>query len=312
MTTPPRRVIVFSHGRTASNVFYKILRSHPIFHATESNTFLLAFGIGTDSQSARSKDKWQRYFNLSDDEVSKISYQSKLDDLERMMAEADLQGKCFLATEHPYILMSSADIHSHINIPGRETLPVPVIEDRMLDVTGIANTNTKPEPSDPLTVIPSHIRNPTLLPNRIFFSVTPIITIRHPARVIPSYARAVVNSYGTDTSDLDIPIGGGGFCLDRLVFDAFKSFDESIAAAEDRQPRVPIVVDGDRLVRDPQGQMKKVCEVLGIDADLLKYSWEANLDTEESKRPEGFLSVLHRSTGVVLDPVSKLHSFQVD
>ncbi|KAG7085975.1 hypothetical protein E1B28_003499 [Marasmius oreades] len=296
MTTEPRRVFVFTHARTASNVFYKVLASHPIFHPAESSTFISAFGLGTDSQSARSRDKWQRWYNMSDDEVSKISYQSKLDDLERMMAEADMnKGKWFLATEHPYILMSSAEVHSHMNVPGSEIFPIPVIEDRMLDV--IAES-----PSSELT-IPGHVRNPTLLPDRIFFSLTPIFTIRHPARVIPSYARAVLNSFGTDTSDLDIPIGGAGFCLDRLVFDAFKAFDEARAAAEGRPPRVPIVVDGDRFVRDPRGQMRRVCEALGIDADeaLLKYSWEANLDTEESKKREGFLSVLHRSTGV-LDP----------
>ncbi|KAG7085978.1 hypothetical protein E1B28_003502 [Marasmius oreades] len=294
MTVQPRRVIVFPHIRTASHVFYQILRSHPIFQAVEPNTFTRAFLVGTDSQSSRSKDINQRALRMSDDEVSKISYQSKLDDLERMMAKAELNGKWFLASEHPFLLMSSAEFQSHISVPGGEILPMPVIEDRMLDVTADSES-----PSSELK-IPGHVRNPTLLPDRIFFSVTPIITIRHPARVIPSHLRALNKMFGISlTSDPSSLVLGTTFRIERLVFDAFKSFDESRAAAEGRAPRVPIVVDGERLVRHPQSQMEKVCEALGIDAALLKYSWEAKLNINGL---EGFIDTFDRSTGVISDP----------
>ncbi|KAG7085977.1 hypothetical protein E1B28_003501 [Marasmius oreades] len=293
MTVQPRRVIVFPHVRTASHVFYQILRSHPIFQAVESNTFVPAFLVGTDSQSSRSKGINQRALRMSDDEVSKISYQSKLDDLERTMAKAELNGKWFLASEHPFLLMSSAEFQSHISVPGGEILPIPVIEDRMFDV--IADSES---PSSELK-IPGHVRNPTLLPDRIFFSVTPIITIRHPARVIPSYLRALKKMFGIGTFDLNSLVPGATFRFERLVFDAFKSFDESRAAAESRAPRIPIVVDGERLVRHPQSQMEKVCEALGIDAALLKYSWEAKLNNDGL---EGFLGAFERSTGVISDP----------
>ncbi|KAF9264319.1 hypothetical protein L218DRAFT_958399, partial [Marasmius fiardii PR-910] len=120
----------------------------------------------------------------------------------------------------------------------------------------------------------SRSHNSTLFPDRFLFSFTPIITIRHPARVIPSFLRAF-SHYGDDYSHPDFMVAGESFRLERLIFDSFKSFEKARAVEEGREPRTPIVVDGDKLVADPQGQMKKL------------------------KAGEAFLGSFNRSTGVI-------------
>ncbi|KAF9261051.1 hypothetical protein L218DRAFT_871189 [Marasmius fiardii PR-910] len=144
--------------------------------------------------------------------------------------------------------------------------------------------------------------NPTLLPDRFFFSFTPIITIRHPARVIPSYLRAF-QRLGDDHSHPDFPIIAECFRLERLVFDSFKSFEEARAVKEGRNPSNPIVIDSDKLVRDPRGQMKKLCVLLGIDDTRLRYTWDPpRLEHKCTKLGQAFLDEFSRSTGFFSNP----------
>ncbi|KAF9261050.1 hypothetical protein L218DRAFT_871133 [Marasmius fiardii PR-910] len=174
--------------------------------------------------------------------------------------------------------MSSKEIHAHVHVPGRETKPVPVVVDQMLDVSDVS-------PID--SMVERGIHNPTILPDRFLFSLTPITTIRHPARVIPSFLRAY-NLYGDDHTHLDFVVVGESFRLERLMFETFSSLEKA-------QPRVPIVVDGDKVVADPQGQMEKLCARLGIDESQMKYNTTAG---------KAFLGSFNRSTGVVTDSVT--------
>ncbi|KAF9264406.1 hypothetical protein L218DRAFT_1027970 [Marasmius fiardii PR-910] len=180
--------------------------------------------------------------------------------------------------------MSSAKIHSHIHVLGRETKPVPVVVDQMFDVSDTSPTGSM--------VKPGMYPNPTLLPDRFFFSFTPIITIRHPARVIASFLQAY-NHYGDDHSHPDFVVYDESFRLERLMFDLLKRFG-----------RVPIVIDGDKLVADPQGQMKKVCERLGIDESQIQYTWDPPGELEHTTAGEAFLGNFNRSIGVVPDPIT--------
>ncbi|KAL0568018.1 hypothetical protein V5O48_013972 [Marasmius crinis-equi] len=244
-------------------------------------------------QSSYSREQWQRSLGVNDETAEKTSYQECVDNSQKKVAEAESEGKWALTMDHPFSLMPSSLVNSHLSVPGRETKPTPVVADRMLDV------RDRTEGSLPADLGMYH--NPTLLPDRFFFSFTPIITIRHPARTIPSWLRSF-HSLGGTLLDTEFPVFADSFRWERLVFDSFMAFEKSRAAEEGREVNTPIVVDGDKLVKDPRGQMKKVCERLGIDEEGIKYSWERPQHWIQTPViGETMMGTYTQSTGVVRD-----------
>ncbi|KAL0568020.1 hypothetical protein V5O48_013974 [Marasmius crinis-equi] len=243
-------------------------------------------------QSSFPREQWQRSFGMDNEFAATVSYQGCVDNLQKKVAEAESEGKWPLTMDHPFSLLASSLVNSHITVPGRETKPTPVVSDRMLDAGDRTDS-----PSTDLGMY----HNPTLLPDRFFFSFTPIITIRHPARVIPSWLRSF-HSLGGTLLDTEFPVAAESFRWERLIFDSFMAFEKARAAEEGREVNVPIVVDGERLVKDPRGQMKKVCERLGIDEEGIKYSWERPQVGKGLEVGETMMGAYNRSTGVVADP----------
>ncbi|KAG7085971.1 hypothetical protein E1B28_003496 [Marasmius oreades] len=294
-----QRVFVFSHPRTACHALFQLLATHPAFQViTPFDYCAFANEFSTEAQNPRSKEEWQDLLSLSDEDVSKITWQGSIDGLQREVADAELIGKWALTMEHPSYLIASSQLQAHLGIRGCEAKPTPVIIDRKLDV-GAAyphlDAGITPQAQYP---------NPTLLPDRFFFSFTPIITTRHPARVLPSVLRAL-QRLGDDISHPDFAVLGESFRLERLIFDSFKSYEEACAVAEDRKAKTPIVIDGDKLVRDPQGQMKKLCALIGLDESQLKYSWDPPRVLEHTKMARAYLNEFNRSTGIFSNPRAK-------
>ncbi|KAL0569865.1 hypothetical protein V5O48_012096 [Marasmius crinis-equi] len=291
MSAQHRRVYIFSHPRSTSHLFYQILSTHPAIQATECNKCVSTYRFGVDRQMPSLRmEAWLEAFGLSHQEAAMQSgYQAFLDEMQREAADAEAKDKCFLAADHIHHITTSSFINTHLNLPGRETRPTPVIVDNMLDVTHASGTQVGND-------APSELNdsNPTLLPDRFLFSLTPIITIRHPARTTPSHLRAY-QVLGLDTSGPDFPVVAS-FKLERMLFDAFKS------RAEKEKAGSVIVIDGDKLVKDPQGQMKKVCELLGLDEAQIKYSWDKPTMGDGKKLASAFLTTVNGSNGVILNP----------
>ncbi|KAL0569869.1 hypothetical protein V5O48_012088 [Marasmius crinis-equi] len=292
MASQHRRVYVMAHTRSASHLFYQLLSKHPSFQATNPCNCSKAFYIGRDCQaSVASAEMWQEGLGLKDEDAAKVDWQSTLDSLQMKVRDAELKDKWFLTMDHPYHLMASSFISSRMNVPGRDTKPIPLIVDRELDLDSKTGGSY-------LAADLTKYANPTLLPDRFFFSFTPIITIRHPTRAIPSYLRAY-RRIGTEKSHPDLPVAAS-FLWERLVFDSFKSFEESRAATEGRVAKPPIVVDGEKLVKDPHGQMKKLCEALDLDEEHISYSWDRP-GWATSKLDQAFAGTFSGSTGVIPD-----------
>ena len=192
--------------------------------------------------------------------------------------------------DHPYHLMSSSFVNSHITVPGRGTKATPSVVDRRLDVaTDVINHE--------VGVDLSLYSNPTLIPDRFFFSFTPIITIRHPAHATPSAYRAWLKM-GAGIPHFDFPVSTS-YKFERLVFESFKSYAEGETAT------MPIVVEGEKLVRDPQAQMKKVCNVLGLNEGEISYSWDSPERGKGTKAGDAFFKTLNGSNGIIPDSVGR-------
>ncbi|KAG7085970.1 hypothetical protein E1B28_003495 [Marasmius oreades] len=299
---PARRVFVFSHPRTACHVVFQLLSTHPAFRVVTPFYCAAANEIssGLEAQAPRSEQDWLDLLGMSDGDASKITLQGSIDGLQREVAEAEVNGKCALTMDHPSFVMALSQLQAHLGIRGCDVKPTPVVVDRMLDVVGGTAYSQLDAGITPEAPYP----NPTLLPDRFFFSFTPIITIRHPARIMASVLRAL-QRLGDDISHPDFAVHGESLRPVRLVFDSFKSYEEACAVAEGRKAKIPIVIDGDKLVRNPQGQMKKLCTLIDIDESQLKYSWDPPRLVEHTKTGRGYLNEFNRSTGIFSNPRAK-------
>ncbi|KAL0068209.1 hypothetical protein AAF712_004594 [Marasmius tenuissimus] len=300
MAEQHRRVFVFAHPRSGSHLFYQLLSGHPAYQSAHPSACFPVYHVGVDRQASLSPKAVRDACGLDDDTVSKASWQNFLDNLQRSTLDAESKGKQLLAMDHPFHLMSSLFVNSHINVPGRTTWPTPVVVDHKFDVPTNSSTLGAVENRELDLKLYS---NPTLIPDRFFFSFTPIITIRHPAHATPSAYRAFLSSgMGVDPSHPEFPVYTS-YKWERLVFDSFKSYggvgkDGGQAA----DATLPIVVDGEKLVKNPQGQMKKVCDILGLDEGGIRYNWDKPEIGKGTKAGDAFLKTLNESNGVVLDP----------
>lgn len=112
-----------------------------------------------------------------------------------------------------------------------------------------------PDPSTP----PSSL----LVPTDALLSPTVHHTflIRTPYKAIPSYHRLCYPSSPTGFEYWDP--AEAGFREERLLFDLLRA-----------EGRVPLVIDSEDLLRDPEGTMRMWCEDSGIEFDKEMLSWD--------------------------------------
>lgn len=195
--------------------------------------------------------------------------------------------------EHSAHLFDAEFLCSGLNIPSFEA-PQPALLDHRFDVVDSKEAEVK---------LP--IPNPTLLPDRILTSSLPVITIRHPVFTYPSYERAASDFAATvfDTTTDIVLTMMTSYKWSRIMYDFYSSYYEKIDPGG-KMKDWPIVVDGDRLVEDTKGQMKKFCDIAGLDESDIQYSWEAAGLKPDEKPLSSFLKTIKESTGVIKGPVS--------
>ncbi|KAL0577223.1 hypothetical protein V5O48_004764 [Marasmius crinis-equi] len=265
-----RRIFLFSHPRTTSNLFMRLMEGHS--NVTQAQyMFFAAYFLGPDRQSGGTAEDF-RYMPAYPMREQK-SYQNGLIALQKFIKEVEDKGNIPLVMDHAMMLTSPT-------IPRTNMPEKPKIEDPKLD--GDRN---------PTTEVP--IPNPTFLPDRFLLTLTPIFTIRHPALVLPSYLKAV----SAEASPVESAFGeefptAVSYKNQIQIFDFYKALNGGEA---------PVVVDGERLVKNTQAVMKSVCEKLGLDEKNVKYEWESKDVPKFPKTIEAFTGKAKRSTGVIQD-----------
>ncbi|KAJ8089497.1 hypothetical protein PM082_014752 [Marasmius tenuissimus] len=229
-----------------------------------------------------------------------VSYQTCLDEVQRVIAEDEKNGQLPILLEHTHMLMTSATLNDHIFAP-RTTRPSPVVADKMLDVPsesfedgGWVFPGMFNNPQMQATKIP----NPTLLPDRFFFGFTPVITIRHPALMIPSLIRGRQKLQGEPKLDCEFtPIAT--YRWEKMIFDCYRSCSLELGLKT-----VPVVIDGSKLVRDPKGTMGRLCDIIGVEEhEVVRYTWEPACQPARDAFWETFTGDLRRSSGIKPVPV---------
>jgi len=98
--------------------------------------------------------------------------------------------------------------------------------------------------------------NPTILPNDPG-NVLPVILIRHPAKMIPSYYRAAKDTFGATVFDEEFPVNTC-FRWSRLIFDWYQTYYHSSNIAQR-----PIVIDAEDVINDSRNVVEKFCAMVG-------------------------------------------------
>lgn len=115
-------------------------------------------------------------------------------------------------------------------------------------------------------------------------AVTNVFLIRHPARVIASYAKKREAPTLADIGFLD------QLRLHRHVQD---------------MGQTPIVVDATDIRADPEGALRKLCAALGITWDAAMLSWPVGGNAADGVWAKHWYGAVHRSTGFA-DPEIEL------
>ncbi|KAL0570803.1 hypothetical protein V5O48_011154 [Marasmius crinis-equi] len=188
-----------------------------------------------------------------------------------------------LVKEHAYITMSASVVNSHV--PGAlepNSYPDPVIADTNDTNKDDAESDTAPNP------------NPMILPASFLASITPILIIRHPIRMITSGMDIMLGTCGVDIDEPGIR-RTCTFKWTRLLSDYYRASGNTA-----------IVIDGDELVRNTKNQMEKLCLLLGpeVDGSAIQYEWKPKASytaVDEKMKEDVYLRELYESTGVIVD-----------
>ena len=104
-----------------------------------------------------------------------------------------------------------------------------------------------------------------------------VFLIRHPARVIASYARKMKQ----------VSLGAIGFPQQRSLFET----------AAELEGAAPLVIDSDDILRDPEGLLTALCARLGIEWDPNMLSWSSGPRPEDGVWAPHWYDAVWRSTG---------------
>ncbi|KIK64795.1 hypothetical protein GYMLUDRAFT_39757 [Collybiopsis luxurians FD-317 M1] len=302
----PRHIFLFAHLRTRSNLFMRLLETHPGVRY-RLYPFRDAFQSGPECQNEL-KTKQGRATGIGksleeyEQTFAHITFQAGLDALEELLAQAEHEGKVGIIKEHSCFMMDSRTLNSNIGCQ-RESKPRPRLVDHQLDLQHPDENSEEHEtakgfPTRCLAELP--LPNPTFLPDRLAISFIPVFMIRHPAYAFPSALRASA-SYGAKVFDADFAILAT-YRFQRMVFEFYRRYyDERYQDSDPRLRNWPIVVDGDRLVNSTRDHMIKFCELvgpIGLEESQIQYSWDAHR-VKRNAVQEAFLGVVEESTGII-------------
>lgn len=314
----PRRIFLFTHGRTASNLLMTLFAKQPQLAITDYN-FHNAYMFGPERLMTPAQNMKEILPPERLKACEKASYQNGFDGLQEFITKAEAevsmtsshtceasltlvlwQGKIPFVKEHSQFILNPRIVAENRPNPAIHQVPAkPIVVDHS---TSQSNGTVDPSTSSATST------NPTVLPDSFLETMSPIIVIRHPARMIPSFYRAIQESnLDIDINDGDFPIQAT-FRWSRLIFDWYAqdvcgtaSLPGPYKKSERTSPSWPIVVDGDDLIND-NNVAQDLCKQLEIDPQHLQLSWDAT--PEEQKKNQGpvitrFLSTIQKSTGII-------------
>lgn len=300
-TSSPRRLLLISVPRTASNLFTKILNIHNQPNVLTNDTagyfFYPAFMRSSrDPQLKKPLDQW------TDSQKSDVraAFQQGLDNLEECSARAQKENKIMFAKEHAFWILNPAAFDKLKR--GTETSSPEHFESfrlRMPDRYVSSQTFSS--------------SNETVLSDEYLRSWQLAFIIRHPALAWPSFYRAMLKISQAGFIDDDGVIGVSRTNMTlrwtRMLYDW--------CLEQPGLPTVPLVIDAQEVIHDPQAVIQ-FCQRAGLDPSAVQFEWDGDAEKKRSESWAGMreadeqkemhraaasimLSTLEGSTGIVKD-----------
>lgn len=211
------------------------------------------------------------------------TFQNSFNKLQKTIAEAESAGKIPFIKEHIVTVADPQVVSAHIFEPRgipRVIVKKPIIHDD--------------EPPE-CTFGPV---NPTILPPSFLRTLSPVILIRHPAKIIPSYYRASKDTFGASVFDEDFPLHAS-LRLSRLLFDWYDAYYRTTTPAWVEGERWPIVIDAEETIYASQSMVEKFAAVAGFSLKDVQYSWAPATSEYNGPATASFLKTIRESSGII-------------
>ncbi|KAE8321828.1 hypothetical protein BDV39DRAFT_164741 [Aspergillus sergii] len=255
---PPRRLLLVSYPRTASNLLLKILAlsDQPNVVANEQGGYFFMKAYTTaakDSRIYRPGDQWT---TEECDEV-RSAFQECLNALEDYSSRAEKENKMLVTKEHAFWLCN------------------PMAFSRMIHGTN-GSYDSLFRLEFPATYGPSQTFSPnneTVFPDEYLRTWRLAFIIRHPALVFPSLYRAMMKMVETGIiRKEELPgVLGTNMSLKwtRMLYDYGMESNDSDSK--------PLLLDAHDVIHNPH-VITRFCELAGLDSNKLKFEWEKKSD----------------------------------
>lgn len=275
-TTIPRRLLLVSVPRTASNLLLKVLNIHyQPNHLTSPKGgyfFYPAFmSAAQNGQLVKPSEKWTE----DEKQTVQTALQACFDNLEEYSTQAQQEGKTMFAKEHAFWFYSPASFQKmttsrdDVDFSKAFRVNIPV-------EYGLAQTYS------PL--------NETILSDEYLRSWQFAFLIRHPALAWPSMYRTLVKIAAVGFMDED---GVTGSSLTNMSLRWTRMLYDWCMQQPNTQT-APVVIDAHDFIHNPEIVLK-FCELTGLDKSVLQFEWESR-EAEKNSNP-GASASLDASTG---------------
>ncbi|KAJ5947167.1 hypothetical protein N7466_000182 [Penicillium verhagenii] len=302
--TPPRRLLLVSIPRTASNLLLKILNipQQPNLLTSAKGGYFFYPAYTKAAAALNNNLPHKPISQWTDDQKAEAqrSFQECFNTLEEYSTQASTTHKMMFAKEHAYWLYSPAALHKASTGIHDEAL-FNEFRIAMPEQYGAAQTYSR--------------LNETVFSDEYLRSWQLAFIIRHPALAWPSMYRAMVKIGESGLLDED---GVRGASFSNMDMRWTRLMYEWCLEQPDR-PVPPPVIDAHDLVHNP-GVVGEFCERTGLDKGVVQFEWAEQGETRKSakwgshvvgegaeevslhQRAAGvMLSTLESSSGVVRD-----------
>ncbi|KAK2738857.1 hypothetical protein FQN57_006871 [Myotisia sp. PD_48] len=284
----PRKFILLSTPRTASNLFVKILSLDDQPSVVEGGRrgyfFIQTFESKLFDHKVAGEpiDAWPEDVKVG---LKKL-YQECSDNLQKEVQIAASQNKDMFFKEHVAWITD------------------PVDESKLLH--GEDSTTEEPWLVNVPSTIQDKTRSPlnrTIFPDSFWHGFHPTFLIRHPALAFPSLYRAAADLLGKEEVVNQCPFRiEMTYTPARLLFDWYNEHLDT-SSKETNEPGInwPIVMDADDVIMEPEVLMR-YSKALGFDSTKLKHEWKpvsAEDIAKQDEKSNRMLSTLNSSDGIL-------------
>lgn len=267
-TSTPRRLLLISVPKTASNLFTKIINIHkqPNVLTTDNAGYFFYPAFMTTSRDPELHKPLEQWTDEQKARVRAV-FQQSLDSLEGYSAQAAKENKIMFAKEHAFWIISPAAFDKQKR--GKETSEhFESLHLRIPESYGSSQTFSQ--------------FNETVLSDEYLRTWQMGFIIRHPALAWPSLYRSLLKISQAGFLDKDGIQGASLMNMSlhwtRMLYDW---------CLEQPVP-TPVVIDAQEVIHSPQAVME-FCERTGLDTGVVQFEWGG----EAEKKSENWESGMH-------------------